>query len=48
MTERFTMIEWMDNLFQSGQDGGYIGNVPLSKFDPPPPELLRKLDLGST
>jgi Gluconate 2-dehydrogenase subunit 3 len=30
------------------QDLGYIGNVPLSKFDPPPPELLHKLGLGST
>jgi gluconate 2-dehydrogenase subunit 3-like protein len=29
------------------QDLGYIGNVPLSKFDPPPPELLHKLGLGS-
>jgi hypothetical protein len=29
------------------QELGYIGNVPLSKFDPPPPELLRKLGLGS-
>jgi hypothetical protein len=29
------------------QDLGYIGNVPLAKFDPPPPEVLRKLGLGS-
>jgi hypothetical protein len=28
------------------QDLGYIGNVPLSKFDPPPAEVLRKLGLG--
>jgi hypothetical protein len=28
------------------QDLGYIGNVPLSKFDGPPLELLRKLGLG--
>ena len=25
---------------------GYVGNVPLSKFDPPPIELLAKLGLG--
>ena len=28
------------------RDIGYIGNVPLPKFDGPPPELLRKLGLG--
>lgn len=28
------------------QDLGYIGNVPLLKFDGPPAELLRKLGLG--
>jgi len=28
------------------QDLGYIGNVPLAKFDGPPLELLRKLGLG--
>jgi hypothetical protein len=28
------------------RDLGYIGNVPLSKFDGPPLELLRKLGLG--
>jgi hypothetical protein len=28
------------------KDIGYIGNVPLSKFAGPPPELLRKLGLG--
>ena len=28
------------------QDLGYIGNVPLSRFDGPPVELLRKLGLG--
>jgi hypothetical protein len=28
------------------RDIGYIGNVPLQKFDGPPPELLRKLELG--
>jgi hypothetical protein len=28
------------------QDLGYIGNVPLSKFDGPPLELLHKLGLG--
>ena len=28
------------------QDLGYIGNVPLVKFDGPPVELLRKLGLG--
>ena len=29
------------------QDLGYIGNVPLARFDGPPPELLRKLGLGA-
>jgi Gluconate 2-dehydrogenase subunit 3 len=29
-------------------DLGYIGNVPLAKFDGPPQELLRKLGLGPT
>ena len=28
------------------KDIGYIGNVALSKFEGPPPELLRKLGLG--
>jgi hypothetical protein len=28
------------------RDIGYIGNVPLQKFEGPPPELLRKLGLG--
>jgi len=28
------------------RDIGYIGNVPLPKFEGPPPELLRKLGLG--
>ena len=28
------------------KDIGYIGNVPLAKFDGPPAELLRKLGLG--
>jgi hypothetical protein len=28
------------------RDIGYIGNVPLPKFDGPPPELLHKLGLG--
>jgi len=28
------------------RDIGYIGNVPLQKFDGPPAELLRKLGLG--
>jgi Gluconate 2-dehydrogenase subunit 3 len=28
------------------KDLGYIGNVPLSRFDGPPMELLRKLGLG--
>jgi hypothetical protein len=28
------------------KDLGYIGNVPLPKFEGPPPELLRKLGLG--
>jgi hypothetical protein len=28
------------------EDIGYVGNVPLSKFDPPPIELLRKLGLA--
>ena len=28
------------------RDIGYIGNVPLPKFDGPPPDLLRKLGLG--
>jgi hypothetical protein len=27
------------------KDLGYIGNVPLARFDGPPPELLRKLNL---
>jgi hypothetical protein len=27
------------------KDLGYIGNVPLKKFEGPPAELLRKLDL---
>jgi len=27
------------------KDLGYIGNVPLKKFEGPPPELLRKLNL---
>jgi hypothetical protein len=27
------------------KDLGYIGNVPLTSFDGPPPELLRKLNL---
>jgi Gluconate 2-dehydrogenase subunit 3 len=27
------------------QDLGYIGNVPLERFDGPPPELLEKLNL---
>jgi hypothetical protein len=27
------------------KDLGYIGNVPLARFEGPPPELLRKLDL---
>jgi Gluconate 2-dehydrogenase subunit 3 len=30
------------------KDIGYIGNVPLAKFDGPPAELLRKLGLGTT
>ena len=28
------------------KDIGYIGNVPLSKFEGPPAELLQKLGLG--
>jgi hypothetical protein len=28
------------------RDLGYIGNVPLPRFDGPPAELLRKLGLG--
>jgi Gluconate 2-dehydrogenase subunit 3 len=28
------------------KDIGYVGNVPLERFDGPPPELLRKLGLG--
>jgi Gluconate 2-dehydrogenase subunit 3 len=28
-------------------DLGYIGNVPMTKFDGPPAELLRKLGLGA-
>jgi hypothetical protein len=28
------------------RDIGYIGNVPLPKFEGPPAELLRKLGLG--
>jgi hypothetical protein len=28
------------------QDLGYIGNVPLSKFEPPPIDVLRKLGLA--
>jgi hypothetical protein len=28
------------------KDLGYIGNVPLPQFDPPPRELLRKLNLS--
>jgi hypothetical protein len=27
-------------------DLGYIGNVPLARFDGPPAELLKKLDLA--
>jgi hypothetical protein len=27
------------------KDLGYVGNVPLQRFDPPPPELLRRLGL---
>src|SRR5205814_8086851 len=27
------------------KDLGYIGNVPLARFDGPPPELLKKLNL---
>ncbi len=27
-------------------DLGYIGNVPLTRFDGPPPELLKKLNLA--
>ncbi|MCC7051890.1 MAG: gluconate 2-dehydrogenase subunit 3 family protein [Gemmatimonadaceae bacterium] len=42
------------NLTQSGfytsdagmRDLGYVGNVPLAKFDAPPPEVLRKLGLA--
>lgn len=42
------------NLTQSGfytsdagmKDLGYVGNVPLAKFDGPPPEVLRKLGLA--
>ena len=28
------------------KDIGYVGNVPLERFDGPPPELLRKLGLA--
>jgi hypothetical protein len=27
------------------RDLNYIGNVPMTSFPPPPPELLRRLDL---
>jgi hypothetical protein len=29
------------------RDLGYVGNVPRQRFDPPPPELLRKLGLDA-
>lgn len=35
----------MRKLSSGHQDLGYIGNVPLLKFDGPPVELLRKLGL---
>jgi hypothetical protein len=28
------------------KDIGYVGNVPMERFDGPPPELLRKLGLA--
>jgi len=27
------------------KDLGYVGNVPLARFEGPPPELVRKLGL---
>jgi hypothetical protein len=29
------------------QDLGYVGNVPLAQWDPPPPDVLRKVGLDA-
>ncbi len=39
LTAFWTTAEGMDDL-------GYVGNVPLARWDPPPPEVLRHIGLG--